>query len=161
MLSFVMTAKWNWRRINILIGLGVCLCIVLLPACVEKNEDAGDIAREFFEALRIANLDKAKQVTVPEQWDQVEEWMQGRKFYRCRRGDWDGTGTSGVGGVLSSSNEGHWGYRYQCVSQLTPYTFQINDIWLTETDAGWKVYKWGVICETFAYPGDPCPLEAP
>ncbi|MEJ5311828.1 MAG: hypothetical protein WHX52_18860 [Anaerolineae bacterium] len=161
MLCSVIALKRSCRQANILIVFCVCLCFVLLTACVEKTEDAGDIAREFFEAFRTANLDKAKQVTVPEQWDQIEEWMQGRQFYRCRRGDWDGTGTGGVGGILSSTNEAYWGYEYQCISQLTPYTFRINDIWLKETDAGWKVYKWGAICETFAYPGEPCPLEEP
>lgn len=159
MVPIFMPVKRSWKRSSILISL--CLCLIVLIACTQRPRDAGAVAEEFFDAFRTVDLDKAKSVTVSEQWSEIEEWMQYRQFYRCRKGDWDGTGNSGSGVILSSTNESRWGFHYQCVSEITPYAFEINDIWLKETDTGWKVYKWGAICETFSYPGDYCPLEEP
>jgi hypothetical protein len=132
--------------------LMLCVSIVLLefrafliPA--EPPDSPGGVADVLIEAFVAANVEKAKSVTVPEQWDRIEEWMEGREPFRCRGGAWDETGISGAGGYSAVNDEWDWSLTYQCASERTPYCLLVDDIRIRETEDGWKVYDWAAICE--------------
>jgi hypothetical protein len=128
----------------------LCSCVVVLVSCTRKYDRPGDAAFELVDALVAADVDRAKSVTVSEQWDRIEEWMQKREPFICQGGTWDGTGISGSG-FRAADNEWDYGAVYQCASQRTPYCLRVNDILVRETVDGWKVYDWGSICEASDY----------
>jgi len=110
------------------------------------------VASELVDASVAADIERAKSVTVPEQWDRIEEWMEGRQPFQCRGGKLlDPTGTGGSGYRAANSDEWEYSLTYQCASPRTPYCLEINDIRVRETEDGWKVYDWGKICEAFDY----------
>jgi len=130
--------------------LALCLRVYLLASCTKHYDDPGWVASELVDALVAADLKRAKRVTVPEQWDQLETWMDGRKAIRCRgRGaDFDDPWGPGGGGWHDAArNEWNYGLVYQCPDRYTPYCLAVNDILIIETEDGWRVASWGRMCE--------------
>lgn len=143
--------KRNGDTVYIRFRIVLCLCIVLLVSCT-KIDEPDEVATELVEAFVAANVVGAKSVTVPEQWDRIEEWMEGRQPFICSGEKFMAlTGAGGSGYYDAASNEWNWGLVYQCDSQQTPYCLEVNDIRIRETEGGWKVYDWGEICEAFDY----------
>jgi len=143
--------KRSSSTINAYIRFALCVCIVLLASCTLPPDNPGAIASELVDAFVAADIKRAKAVTVPEQWDRVEEWMEGRQVFECRGGEWDTTGTGGPGYYDTTNNEWIYSLGYQCSSQSTPYCLDVNDIQIRKTEDGWKVYDWGTICEAYDY----------
>lgn len=147
--SFPDKANSKNRSVSMLV---LCVCVMLVASCARYPDDPGWIAGELVEAFVTADIERAKSVTVPEQWDRLEEQMEGRQPFRCRGVKWgDPMGAGGSGNYSATNNEWNWGLVYQCPSQRTPYCLEINDIQVRETEEGWKVYDWGKICEAFNY----------
>lgn len=139
------------RKARAVIGVVLCVYVLLLASCSRYYRDPGDAATELVDAFVAADVERAKAVTVPEQWDRIEEWMRGRQTFVCRGGK-DLTGTAAVGVHLKGEDEWSFEATYQCVSDKTePYCLQVNDIQLRETEAGWKIYDWGKVCEANDY----------
>ena len=116
--------------------LVLCLCIVLLASCAKRyDDDPGWVARELVYAFVDADVDRAKAVTVPEQWDRIEKWMEGREPFKCREGSWE-TGASGVGLCGSANSECNYMTSYKCLSEHTPYYLGVKDIQVRETEDG-------------------------
>ncbi len=137
---------------NTLCKLALCLCVVLLASCTKHYDDPVVLASELVDAFVDADVKKAQSITVPEQWDRIEEWMEGREPFNCRGGEWDTTGTGGsCYSAADNEDEMDCGLVYQCSSERTPYCLEVNDILVKETEDGWKVYDWGKICEAFDY----------
>jgi len=128
--------------------LTLCLYIMLLASCTKHYDDPAVVASELVYAFVDADVRKAQSLTVLEQWDRIEEQMEGREPFKCREGEWDTTGTSGTC-YHAADNERDCGLVYQCASERTPYCLLVNDILVRETENGWKVYDWGSICEAF------------
>lgn len=127
--------------------LALFLCLmVTVTSCAKHNDPAG-VAEELAYSFINADLDRAKAVTVPEQWERLEKEMKGRKPFECLESDWEDTGLHGSGFYDEKKNEWTWGFLYRCASSRTPYSFQINDILVEETKNGWKIHDWGNICE--------------
>jgi len=147
------SSKHNRDAINALFKLALCACMVSLVSCVKYPDDPGWVATELVEAFVAADTERAKSVTVSEQWGRIEEWTEGRQPFKCRGGSFmDLTGTVGSGNYSVTGSE--WtsrGLVYQCGSTQTPYCLEINDIQVRETEDGWKVYDWGKVCEAFDY----------
>jgi hypothetical protein len=141
------SSKSKESRRSIFLGLVLCLCVTLMTSCTKSDSPSG-VADELIYAFVTADVEGAKSVTVPGQWDRIEEWMEGREPFKCRQGSWDGTG---IGGSCyrAAENEMNCGLVYQCASQSTPYCLLVNDILVRETEDGWKVYDWGSMCEAF------------
>ena len=131
----------------------LCVCVVLLlTACTTVLDDPESVATELVEAFVAADAERAKSVAVPEQWNRIEEWVEGRQPFECRGGQWgDPTGTGGSGHCDVSSGEWSWGLVYQCPSRRTPYCLLVNDIRVKQTEDGWRVYDWGAMCEASDY----------
>lgn len=138
------------KTITFLLVLTLCLCSMMLASCAQHTEPE-TIAFDFIEALVNADFERAKSLTIEEQWDRIEEWMEERQPFKCQGGEWDTTGISGGGNYNTVDNEWNWSGVYQCTSQETPYCLRVNDILMKETGNGWKVYDWGKICEAFDY----------
>ncbi|RKY40122.1 MAG: hypothetical protein DRP85_09170 [Candidatus Makaraimicrobium thalassicum] len=130
--------------------LALCLCIMLLTSCTKHYDNPVVLASELVDAFVDADVKKAQSITVPEQWDRIEEWMKGREPFNCRGGEWDTTGTGGTC-YHTADNERDCSLVYQCSSERTPYCLEVNDILVKETENGWEVYDWGKICEAFDY----------
>jgi len=147
--------KRNGSFASVLSGLALCMYIVLLVSCTKHPDNPGDnpgmVAIELVDAFVAADVEGAKAMTVPEQWDRIEKWMEGRQAFKCREGAWDTTGTGGSGYNDTTNNEWRYGLVYQCASQHMPYCLLVDDIWIRETEDGWKVYDWGTICEAYDY----------
>ena len=135
-------------------ALALCLCVILLASCSKHYDDPGWVAKELVEAFVAADLERAQRVTVPEQWDRVEKWMDGRQTFKCRgRGTelGDPWGASGSGHYDAAGNEWNYGFLYQCPDRYTPYCLDVSDIRVIETADGWRVAGWGRICEAPDY----------
>lgn len=139
------------RTLRVFGAIALAAVVILLASCAGSYDDSWDTANDLLRAFVDADVDAAKRVTVPEQWARIAGWMEGREGFRCRRGDWETTGGSTVGG--SSAPEEEWEYTavYQCGSTETPYCLAINDIVVRNTEDGWRVTDWGTVCEAFDY----------
>lgn len=73
--------------------------------------------------------------------------MDGRNAFKCQRGDWDTTGTGGVGYLPEGKTEWIYNLTYQCGSVTTPYCLQVDDIRVRWKNDKWEVYDWSAICE--------------
>jgi hypothetical protein len=129
------------------------LGVVLLLSCGQESGPEA-IADMMIEAFVEANIERAKAVTTPDQWAQIDDWMAGRTPFKCRgSGPMDPTGISGS--VTFDADSGQWvgSLSYQCASERTPYCLDINDMVISQTEDGWRVTKWGAVCEAadFSY----------
>lgn len=136
---------------DLLLASALCLMVVLASCACPVADEPGAVASELVDAFVAADVDRAKAVTVPEQWPRIEEWMEGRQPFACRGGEWDTTGISGAGGHSSGTDEWNWGLTYQCTSDRTPYCLDVNDIIFRETADAWKVHDWGAVCEAAGF----------
>jgi hypothetical protein len=138
-----------------LIVVGSWLLLVLgvfSRSCVERQEDDPFYAvDELVDAFVNADAQRAKSVTIPEQWERIEKLMEGRKAFKCRRGDWDSTGMSGVCGGDPEQGEVNCSSVYQCASQRTPFCFSVDDALVRKSEDGWKVHDWKERHEAFDY----------
>lgn len=141
-------SKSKESRRNIFFGLVLCLCVTLLASCTKHYDSPEMVADELVYAFVDADVKRAKSVTVPEQWDRIEEWMEGREPFNCRQEKWDVIG-GGTCYQAADSDEWDCSSDYQCPSQSTPYCLRVNDMLVRETEDGWKVYDWGSMCEAF------------
>ena len=139
----------NRNALGKLSRLMLCSCVVLI-SCAKRYDSPYDAGDTLIEAFLAADIKRAKSATVPEQWDRIEELMEGREPFKCR-GEWSIDGAA----LQTADDERDYGATYQCVSQLTPYCLRINDILIRETEDGWKVYDWGSMCEALDY-ADKC-----
>jgi len=128
-----------------------CLCVILLSACSRQSDDPSWIATELVYTFITADLDKAKSLTVPEQWDRIAEWMIERESFECEVEEWEDETINSVGGYRYAHNEWISSVVYECAKPQTPYCLQINDVKLRKTEDGWKIYDWGSVCEAFDY----------
>jgi len=155
MLRQSLSSRKGWRGTMVaVLMLCSCLASLWLYCTVKEQPDEpgpGDIADDLVEALVAADLEGAKMLTMPEQWDRIEGWMEGRQPFRCRGGAWDATGVSGSGGPASVDIGWRWSLTYQCASERTPYCLLVTDILTQETEEGWRVFGWGSIYEAFDY----------
>ena len=122
--------------------LALCCCVVLVSCA--KHYDRYGAGDALIEAFLAVDMEKAKSVTVPEQWDRIEDLMAEREQFKCR-GEWNITGV----GLRIADGEWSYGATYQCLS--TPHCLDINDIILKKTEDGWKVYDWWKMCEASDY----------
>jgi hypothetical protein len=121
--------------------------MALLHSCNQEREP-GAVANIFVEAFVQADTDRAKSVTVRAQWDRIDDWMTGRRPFKCRGSSLvDNTGIDGVGTLLAASNEWRFSLGYQCASERTPYCLDVNDMLIRETEDGWRIIDWGAVCE--------------
>lgn len=126
----------------------LCIVIVPLSSCsCNVSGDPSSVARELVDAFVAADAARAKAVTTPERWDEIEEWMKERQPILCLEGEWDTTGTGGSGYHDTANNEWTFGFGYQCASQSTPHCLTVKSILVKNAEDGWKVYDWGKICE--------------
>jgi hypothetical protein len=134
-----------------LIGvLGVwCICALPLVACTKPTGPTW-VAHSLVYAFLDADLQAAKAVTVPEQWDRIEVLMEGRQPFTCRGGDWETSGIQSVSRDISDS-EMNYGLEYRCVSQTTPYCLAVDDMILKKIGDNWVVYDWGTMREAHSY----------
>ncbi|MCD4739056.1 MAG: hypothetical protein K8R89_07350 [Anaerolineae bacterium] len=108
---------------NTLGKLALCVWVMLEAACARYPDDPGWIAGELVYAFVDADVKKSQAITVPEQWDRIEEWMEGREPFNCRGGEWDTTGT-GSSCYPAADDEMDCGLVYQCASERTPFAFK-------------------------------------
>jgi hypothetical protein len=122
--------------------LALCCCVVLV-SCT-RNYDRYGAGDALFDAFLAMDIEKAKSVTVPEQWDRIEALMAEREPFKCR-------GESNISGSSRRITDYEWTYGaiYQCLSP--PHCLEIDDILLKKTEDGWKVYDWGKMCEASDY----------
>lgn len=140
----------------VIYGLVLCSSLSIAVSSCARRSDPRALAEELTYAFIEGDLERAKSVTVPEQWDELEKQMSGRKPFECLEPDWEDTGLSGSGFYNDAEDEVSWGFLYQCASYRTPYSFQINDILIKKVGNVWKVHSWGTICEEPDLPSHFC-----
>ena len=122
----------------------------MLISCIDQNAP-GPVADRFAYAFIDADIEKARSVAVPEQWDRIERLMAGRQPFNCRDGDWETSGLSSVGGHTPNTEEWTYSHLYRCTSQRTPYCLAIDDIVVRRVEGRWLVHDWGKIREASSY----------
>jgi hypothetical protein len=129
----------------------VCVGVMLLLSCTLGSRHPTWPASQLVYAFVAADVGWAEAVTVPQQWNRIEEWMAGRKAFACIGEEGDIRGAGGSCGYRAADGEWNCGFTYQCASERTPYCLAVNDIRVRETERGWRVYDWGRICEAEQY----------
>ena len=126
--------------------LGVFLFVAL-------KSRADPPADELGMAFVTADLDRAKAVTAPQQWDLLQEAMKGRQPFNCPIDVWfdEDTGIGGAGRHDDQTNSWNWGLVYQCASSNARFCLVIDDIIIQNIEGQPKVVSWGKMCEAHDY----------
>ena len=123
------------------------LFVIILNSLIPyiNRYDYSYVGISFAEALRQNNSRLARRLSIPSQWDRIDEWMSGREVFKCPSGwNFDDVNSGSVSGV---GDEGaHVSYYYICwVDEL--YEFKIEEIVLQKQNNQWQVIDWSEIQE--------------
>ncbi|MGC8960809.1 MAG: hypothetical protein ACP5OO_13710 [Chloroflexia bacterium] len=136
----------------------LCLGLVFLMSCswmqgwYIENFIPGNVADELVQAFVTADIERAKAVTVAEQWGKLESEMVGRQPFWCPLNwGWELLPAGGSVGLQITEDEWLYSGSYQCPKEEALYCLEIRDIRIVKTEKGWKVYDWGRICEAHDY----------
>ena len=111
---------------------------------ITLTDDADDVARKLTVAFIEADAEQAKRVTIPSEWDRIDELVERLRpmEWPIRRKGWVETMEGCVG---HSTSDDQWTIDcyYQCERSGVIYDFIVEDIVVRRTEEGWKVYDWG------------------
>jgi hypothetical protein len=110
-----------------------------------NRDDWNSVESTFTDAMLDNDSWTAKSLTIPSEWDKIDNWVGHHIVFKCPPSEeW---GLSPYSGVASSDNKNgpiNSFSHYRCFKK--PYNFSINVI-LEQTKEGWTVTKIVDICE--------------
>jgi hypothetical protein len=136
---------------TLLIILGViilCLLLVIILASLApyvNQYDYSYVGINFAEALMQNNSRLARRLSIPSQWERIDEWMSEHETFKCPSSwNFDDINSGSVSGV---DDEGaHVSYYYICwVDEY--YEFEIEEIVLQRQNNRWQVVDWSEVQE--------------
>jgi hypothetical protein len=121
---------------------------------IVNRSNWGSVNEVFIKALFKNNNKVAKSLAIPEQWEQIDNWMANREPFSCPF-SWeiDNEPAYLIGGGRDEDGIVNPSYVYQCLEEQ--YSFHA-DLVLQKTEMGWQVIKLVDVCEKRGWNNTSC-----
>ena len=147
-------SKRRWPVWGISIFVVGCIVVCTLIFYTTEQQCQADymcLGDRFLAAMRVNDVARAKALVVQAEWRQIDAWQSKHKPQPCDNFfsmDYEIEGGNGsgspwyenpqVGDQASFSGEHH----------CSGFQFHVSEVIFEKQSAGWKILRWGEICES-------------